>query len=352
MKKIVTLLPGDGIGPEITEAVKEVIAASRAQVEFEEVQAGALALEKEGALIPDRTALSIEKNKVALKGPITTPIGKGFQSVNVQLRKRFDLFANVRPVRSIPGLPGPYKDVDLVIFRENTEDLYAGIEEEISPEEKHSIKVITKKASERIARAAFEYGRSQASSAKERAAEKTSPRAWKKPKVSIVTKANIMKLTDGLFLETCREVSRDYPEIETEEVLVDAMAMRLVLEPESFDLILTENLYGDILSDLCAGLVGGLGLVPGANIGKDQAIFEAVHGSAPDLAGKNQANPTALILASCMMLDHIGQAGAAGEIRRALKKILSLAEKRTPDIGGPLGTREFTRELVRELKNG
>lgn len=352
MKQTITLLPGDGIGPEIISSVKDVLFASSAEIEFEEVLAGSSALEKEGMLIPDRTIASIEKNKVALKGPITTPIGKGFQSVNVQLRKRFDLFANVRPVRSIPGLEGPYKDVDLVIFRENTEDLYAGIEEEISPEEKHSIKVITKKASKRIARAAFEFARSQAFSAEERAAEKTSPRAWKKPKVSIVTKANIMKLTDGLFLESCREVSQAYPEVETEEVLVDAMAMRLVLEPESVDIILTENLYGDILSDLCAGLVGGLGLVPGANIGKERAIFEAVHGSAPDLAGKNQANPTALILASCMMLDHIGQAKPAGDIRQALQRTLKAPEKRTPDLGGSLGTRDFTRALIRELQNG
>lgn len=352
MKQTITLLPGDGIGPEIISSVKDVLFASSAEIEFEEVLAGSSALEKEGMLIPDRAIASIEKNKVALKGPITTPIGKGFQSVNVQLRKRFDLFANVRPVRSIPGLEGPYKDVDLVIFRENTEDLYAGIEEEINPEEKHSIKVITKKASKRIARAAFEFARSHAFSAEERATKKTSPRAWKKPKVSIVTKANIMKLTDGLFLESCREVSQAYPEVETEEVLVDAMAMRLVLEPESVDIILTENLYGDILSDLCAGLVGGLGLVPGANIGKERAIFEAVHGSAPDLAGKNQANPTALILASCMMLDHIGQAKPAGDIRQALQRTLKAPEKRTPDLGGSLGTRDFTRALIRELQNG
>lgn len=332
MRKV-TLIPGDGVGPEITQATVRVLEAAQAPLAFERVIAGASAYESQGILLPQATLDSLEKNKLALKGPLMTPIGTGFSSVNVQLRKTYDLFCNFRPVKAPGPLPLKYEGVDLAIFRENTEDLYAGIEEKISDDEAHSIKVITRAATERIARAAFDY-------------------AKKRPgkKLAIVTKANIMKESDGLFLRTCRDISQDYPQVPTQEVLVDNMAMQLVIRPEDFDIILTENLYGDILSDLAAGLIGGLGLVPGANIGQDMAIFEAVHGTAPDIAGKDEANPTAMILSACLLLDYIGEEASAERIRQALAQVLEEPEKRTKDLGGPLGTQAFTDVLVSAIE--
>lgn len=328
----ITVIPGDGIGLEITEAMRKVLLAAGTDIEWETVQAGQLAYEATGSLIPANVFESIKKNKVAIKGPITTPIGKGFRSVNVQLRKEFDLFANIRPVQSHAGVKTRYSDINHIIFRENTEDLYAGIEERISEDECHSIKIITRAASQRIAQAAFEYASDN-----------------RKKKVTVVTKANIMKLTDGLFLEVARQVAADYPNIELEEVLIDNMCMQLVMYPERYNVILTQNLYGDILSDLCAGLVGGLGLIPGANIGEDIALFEPVHGSAPDIAGQNLANPTALILSACMMLDHLEMQDQSENIRQALAKTLTLAEHRTRDINGTASTSEFTDYLIKNL---
>ncbi|WWL40917.1 isocitrate/isopropylmalate family dehydrogenase [Ruoffia tabacinasalis] len=265
----ITLIPGDGIGPEITESARNIVDALDIGIEWEVVAAGEAVFNKQGTLIPDDIYESIEKNKIVLKGPIMTPIGKGFRSVNVALRKKYDLYANIRPVKSLGTIPSLTKDLDLILFRENTEDLYAGVEKQISDDEAHSIKIITRSASERIVREAFEYAK-----------------ANDRQSVTVVTKANIMKLTDGLFLDVARGVAEEYPSIEFKEILVDNMAMQLVINPKQFDVIVTENLYGDILSDLMAGLVGGLGLVPGANIGEDISIFEAVHGSAPDIAGK------------------------------------------------------------------
>ena len=275
----ITLIPGDGIGPEITESARNIVDALDIEIEWEVVEAGEAVFNQTGTLIPDNVYESIEKNKVVLKGPIMTPIGKGFRSVNVALRKKYDLYANIRPVKSLGTIPSLTKDLDLILFRENTEDLYAGVEKQISDDEAHSIKIITRSASERIVREAFEYAK-----------------ANDRQSVTVVTKANIMKLTDGLFLEVARGVAEEYPSIEFKEILVDNMAMQLVINPKQFDVIVTENLYGDILSDLMAGLVGGLGLVPGANIGEDISIFEAVHGSAPDIAGKGLAKPTAILL--------------------------------------------------------
>ncbi|MDO5695399.1 MAG: isocitrate/isopropylmalate family dehydrogenase [Eubacteriales bacterium] len=328
----ITLIPGDGIGPEISTATQKILAAAGVAIQWDVVNAGEKVYEETGALIPDSVYESIERNKIVLKGPITTPIGSGFRSLNVALRKKYELYANVRPALSIGDIETRFDDIDITIFRENTEDLYAGIEEKISDDEMHSIKVITRGASARIARAAFEY------------AVKT-----KKSSVTVVTKANIMKLTDGLFLDVAREVARDYPQIRLDEVLVDNMCMQLVINPDRYEIILTENLYGDILSDLCAGLIGGLGLIPGANLGEDIAIFEAVHGSAPDIAGKNLANPTALTLSACLMLDHIGEGDAAGRIRKALDKTLSDKENFTADLGGNKSTAEFTEAVISNL---
>lgn len=328
----VTMIPGDGIGPEIAEAMMVVVSASGANVEWEVVQAGEQVFNETGELIPDAVFKSIEANKVAIKGPLTTPIGKGFRSVNVALRKKYDLYANVRPVQSLGKTPSLFSGLDLVLFRENTEDLYAGVEEKISDDEMHSVKIITRQASRRIVRRAFDY------------AVKHGRR-----KVTVVTKANIMKLTDGLFLEVARQVGGEYPQIELEEILVDNMAMQLVINPKQFDVIVTENLYGDILSDLMAGLIGGLGLVPSANVGDGIALFEAVHGSAPTIAGKDVANPTALIMSACLLLDHIGEETAAGKIRRAIEKVLSDPANFTRDLGGELGTKAFTRQLVAAL---
>lgn len=330
----VTMILGDGIGPEISQATMDIIDASGAGVEWDVVNAGLAVYEESGELIPDQVYQSLEANKVGLKAPLTTPIGEGFRSVNVALRKKYDLYANIRPVKTIGTVDSLFDDIDLVLFRENTEDLYAGIEEKISDDEMHSIKVITRPASERICRQAFDYAREH-----------------KRKSVTVVTKANIMKLTDGLFLEVARQVAKDYDDIELKEVLIDNMAMQLVIYPEKYDVIVTENLYGDILSDLMAGLIGGLGLVPGANIGEDMAIFEAVHGTASDIAGQNKANPTALVLSGCMMLDYLGKKEEADRIRQAIDQVLTDPNNFTGDLGGSTSTTDFTQAVVQVLKN-
>ncbi|MGB4587602.1 MAG: isocitrate/isopropylmalate dehydrogenase family protein, partial [Clostridiaceae bacterium] len=301
---------------------------------FETQNAGEAEYNLHGKLIPDSLFESFERNKVALKGPITTPIGKGFRSLNVELRKKYDLFTNVRPVKNLGNCPSAFKKVNLIIFRENTEDLYAGVEEMISPDEAHSIKIITRPKSKRIAEAAFAY------------ASKTG-----RKKITVVTKANIMKLTDGMFLDEARKIASEYPHIEFEELLVDNMCMQLVMRPSNYDIILTENLYGDILSDLTAGLIGGLGLVPSSNIGEHMALFEAVHGSAIDIAGKNIANPTAIILSSAMMLQHLGESIAADWINTAVNEVLLLSENFTKDLGGNLSTTEFTDKIIAAINS-
>lgn len=329
---LVTLIKGDGIGPEVAEAMKKVLKAVGSSVEFEEVNAGQTVFEKEGKYIPEKVFQSIEKNKIAIKGPITTPIGHGFRSINVELRKKYDLYANIREIKAPGPLELKFEGVDFTIFRENTEDLYAGVEEKISDNEAHSIKIITRENSLRIVEAAFEYAKKR-----------------NRKKVSVVTKANIMKLTDGLFLECAREVSKKYPQIEFDEVLVDNCAMQLVTNPSQFDVIVTENLYGDILSDLGAGLVGGLGLMPGVNKGRDMSIYESIHGSAPDIAGKDLANPTAMILTACLMLDDIGEEALAEKIRKAIYKTLSNKDNFTKDLKGSNTCSGYTQALIANL---
>ncbi|MGH9902592.1 MAG: isocitrate dehydrogenase (NAD(+)) [Pyrinomonadaceae bacterium] len=332
MKHTITLIPGDGIGPEVTSAVVRIIEASGVEVAWETHYAGAQALEKFGNTLPDELLQSIKRNKVALKGPITTPVGKGFTSVNVGLRKTLDLYANLRPVRSLPNVPSRYPELDLVVVRENTESLYAGLEHVVVPGVVESLKIITEKASTRIARYAFEYARREG-----------------RQKVTAIHKANIMKLSDGLFLECFRTVSKDYPEITADDKIVDNACMQLVMRPEQFDIMLLENLYGDIVSDLCAGLVGGLGLVPGANIGELGAVFEAVHGSAPDIAGQNVANPTALLQSGILMLRYLDERDAAERIERAMLKVFAEGKVRTRDIGGTAKTNEFARAVVEAM---
>lgn len=329
----ITMIPGDGIGKEISKSAMDVIDAAEVDIEWEIVHAGEAVYNETGQLIPDKVYDSLEANKVGMKGPMTTPIGEGFRSANVELRKKYDLFANIRPVQTLGEVPSKFGPLDLVLFRENTEDLYAGVEEKISDGEMHSIKIITRQGSERIIRQAFDY------------AEKNN-----RNHLTVVTKANIMKFTDGMFLDIAREVAKEYPEIPLNEILVDNMAMQLVIDPNQFDVIVTQNLYGDILSDLMAGLVGGLGIVPGANIGEDLAIFEAVHGSAPDIAGQDSANPTALILSGCMMLDYIDESKAAETIRKALDTVLNDPENLTRDLGGNTSTNEFTSALIKEIQ--
>lgn len=328
----VTLIKGDGIGPEICDSMKKILKILGSKVEFEEVNAGASVFEKENTFIPDRVFKSIEKNKIAIKGPITTPIGHGFRSINVELRKKYDLFANIRPIKSIKNIKTKYENVDMVIFRENTEDLYMGLEEKISEDEFHSIKVITRKKSERIIKAAFEYAQK-----------------FNRKKVTIVTKANIMKFTDGLFLNVGREIAKAYPNIEFEELLVDNTAMQMVQNPNKFDVLVTENLYGDILSDLGAGLVGGLGLIPGVNKGENISIYESVHGSAPDIAGKNLANPIAMLLTSALMLDDIGEEDLAKKLRKAIEKTLEDKKNHTKDLGGDASLEKITQEIIKNL---
>jgi isocitrate dehydrogenase (NAD+) len=328
----VTLIPGDGIGPEVTEAVLRILDASGVSIEWERHVAGVEAVERTGSPLPRDLIESIRRTKVALKGPVTTPIAEGFTSVNVGLRKALDLYANLRPVRNLPGVSSRFTDVDLVIVRENTEDLYAGLEHEVVPGVVESLKIITERASTRIARFAFTYARRHA-----------------RQKVTAIHKANIMKLGDGLFLESVRRVAREFPDIVYDEKIVDAACMHLVLNPSQFDVLVMPNLYGDIVSDLCAGLVGGLGVVGAANLGIDIGVFEAVHGSAPDIAGKGLANPTALLLSAVLMLGHLGEDAAAGRIEAALGRVLREGAVRTRDLGGPASTLEFAEAVCRAL---
>jgi isocitrate dehydrogenase (NAD+) len=329
----ITLIPGDGIGPEVTEATVAVVEAAGVPVVWERVQAGAAAVEREGNPLPEPVLESIRRNRVALKGPITTPIGTGFPSVNVSLRKGLELYASLRPVASLPGVKTRYENVDLVIVRENTEGLYSGREHTVVPGVVEGLKIITEKASRRIARFAFNYARNEG-----------------RRKITIVHKASIMKLSDGLFLSCANQVASDFPFIEVEDLLIDNTCMQLVLEPRRFDLLLMENLYGDLVSDLCAGLVGGLGVVPGANIGDRYAVFEAVHGSAPDIAGKGLANPTALILSACLMLRHLGERAAAARIRRAVETVLLDGGRVTSDLGGTATTTEMGSAIAGLVK--
>jgi isocitrate dehydrogenase (NAD+) len=329
----ITLIPGDGIGPEISEAVRKILEAAKVPIQWEVFEAGQRALVKFGDVLPGQVLDSIIRNKVALKGPLATPIGEGFASINVALRRTLNLYANTRPIRNIPGVDAKYKDVDLIVVRENTESLYSGIEHVVVPGVVESLKIITEKASTRIARYAFELARKQG-----------------RKKITGVHKANIMKMSDGLFLECIRRVRRDYPDIDYNELIVDNTAMQLVLNPQQFDIILSENLYGDIMSDLAAGLIGGLGLAPSGNIGEQAALFEAVHGSAPDIAGKNIANPTALLLSSLLMLQHLGEVQIAERIFTALTNVLSGGGPRTPDLGGNATTQTFAEAIIHELR--
>lgn len=328
----VTLIEGDGIGPEISSAVIEILNSSNAGINFEKCQAGASAIEKYGKVLPDETINSIIKNKVVLKAPITTPIGTGFSSVNVALRRHFDLYANVRPSKNIEGIKTPFDDVDLVIIRENTEDIYAGLEQKIDEDRIHGIKLITRKGSTRICDFAFKYAIKN-----------------NRKEVGVVTKANISKLADGLFLNCFREVAKNYPEIKTREILVDNLCMQLVQKPEQFDVLVMPNLYGDIVSDLCSGLIGGLGLAQSANIGYNCAIFEAVHGSAPDIAGKNLANPSGLLRSAILMLQYLGKDTEAKKIEKALFETLKEGRVLTEDLGGHSTTKEFTNEIISKI---
>lgn len=328
----ITLIKGDGIGPEISDSVIKIIKAGGLDINWDIQSAGTDVIETEGNPLPQKVLESIKKNKVALKAPVTTPIGKGFRSVNVQLRKELDLFANLRPCKNLPGIKTRFDNVDLIVVRENTEDLYAGVEKQIDENTAHSIKIITREASERICRFAFDY------------AVKNGRR-----EVCVVTKANIMKLSDGLFLDSYRNVAKDYPQIAQREILVDNLCMQLVQDPTRFDVLVLPNLYGDIVSDLTAGLIGGLGVAQGANIGLNCAVFEPVHGSAPDIKGQNKANPTALLLSAIEMLKYIGEYEHAQRITNALFKTLSNGEK-TADLGGNLSTTEFTNKIICNLK--
>ncbi len=328
----ITLIEGDGIGPEIADAVVKIIDAAGVKINWDRQTAGLDVIEKEGVPLPNRVIESIKKNKIALKAPVTTPIGKGFRSVNVQLRRELDLYANVRPCKNIDGIKTPFNDVDLVVIRENTEDLYAGIERKVDDDTMEAIKLITRKASTRIVKYAFEYAKKMG--------RKT---VW------AVSKANICKLTDGLFLECAREVAKDYPEIEYKEILVDALCMQLVQNPSKFDVLVLPNLYGDIVSDLTAGLIGGLGVAQGANIGLDAAVYEPVHGSAPDIKGQNLANPSALLMCAIEMLKNIDEFDAAQKIEKALFKTIKEGRVLTQDLGGSSKTTEFRDEIIKNL---
>ena len=327
----ITLINGDGVGPEISDAVVKIITASGADISWDIQTAGADVIEKEGTPLPERVLNSIKENKVALKAPVTTPIGKGFRSVNVQLRKSLDLYANLRPCKNLPNVKTKFENVDIVVVRENTEDLYAGIERQIDDDTAESIKLITRNASERICKFAFDYAVKNG-----------------RTEVCVVTKANIMKLSDGLFLDSFRNISKNYPDINKREILVDNLCMQLVQNPSQFDVLVLPNLYGDIVSDLCAGLIGGLGVAQGANIGNDYAVFEPVHGSAPDIKGKNIANPTALLLSAIEMLKYIGQEKSALKIENALLKTFE-ANLFTRDLGGCLSTTDFTDAVIRNI---
>jgi len=331
----ITLIPGDGIGPEVAEATMRAVDATGVNIDWEKVDAGERALAEYGQLIPDEVFASLEVTRVGLKGPTTTPIGGGHQSINVALRKKLGLYTNFRPVRMLPGLKTRFHDlaIDLAIFRENTEDLYSGLEHEVVPGVVESLKIITQHASMRIARAAFEWARREG-----------------RGKVSAIHKANIMKQSDGLFLKCCREVASTYPEVQYNELIVDNACMQLVMRPETFDVLVLPNLYGDIISDLAAGLVGGLGIVPGANIGDHHAIFEAVHGTAPDIAGKGRANPTALMQSAVLMLAHLGERHASARLHDAIRQVYAAKECLTGDVGGKASTGEFTDAIIRQLQ--
>ena len=334
MSHPVTLIPGDGIGPEVAEAAVRAVNATGVSIDWQRADLNAGIISKSGQVLPPHVIESLERTRVGLKGPVTTPIGGGFQSVNVALRKHFDLFANVRPVHSLPCLKTRFDDVeiDMVIFRENTEDLYSGLEHEVVKDVVTSLKVITRAASIRIAEYAFRFAKTQG-----------------RRQVAAIHKANIMKLADGLFLRCCREVAQAYPEIEYKELIVDNASMQLVMRPQTFDILLLPNLYGDIVSDLAAGLVGGLGVVPGANMGDNQAVFEAVHGSAPDIAGKGIANPTALMLSSVLLLLHLGETAAAAKLRSGVERVYADQKHLPPDVGGKASTSEFTDAVIAAL---
>jgi len=328
----IALIPGDGIGPEVTEAAVRVIESLGVDIEWELLEVGAAAFSRHGKPVPDEVLDRIKELGVALKGPASTPIGGGFSSPNVTLRKGLDLYASLRPVRSLPGVRSRFENVDIVVVRENTEGLYSALEHLVVPGVAESLKICTEKASTRIARFAFEYARARG-----------------RRKVTAVHKANIMKLTDGLFLECARKVAREYGDIEYNELIIDNVCMQLVVDPTRFDVLLMENLYGDIVSELCSGLVGGVGVVPGANYGKRTVMFEAVHGSAPDIAGKNLANPLGLILSAGLMLEHIGETEAAGRLNAAVMSLLQDGDSLTPDLGGNAGTRQMTDALIARL---
>jgi isocitrate dehydrogenase (NAD+) len=331
----VTLIPGDGIGPEVTGATVRILEATGVKFEWESYAAGAEAYEKYKEYIPKELHESIERTRVGLKGPVTTPIGGGFSSINVELRKRFELFANFRPIRNLPNVKTNYPGVDLIIVRENTEGLYSGIEHEVVPGVVESLKIITEKASTRISKWAFEYARK-----------------YGRKRITAIHKANIMKMSDGLFIRCSRNVSKDYPEITYGEHIVDNTCMQLVTNPYQYDVLLLENLYGDIVSDLCAAFVGGLGIVPGANIGHECAIFEAVHGSAPDIAGKGIANPTAVLRSGILMLRHLGEEAAANKIRRAIEVVYGEKKHLTRDMGGTASTNEFADAMIAAIESG
>src|SRR3954463_16141541 len=328
----VTLIPGDGIGPEVTKAAVRILEATGVKFEWETFAVGAEAYEKSGEYIPKELIESIERTRVALKGPVTTPIGEGFPSINVALRKRFELYANFRPIRNLPHIPTRYPDVDLIIVRENTEGLYSGLEHEVVPGVVESLRVVTESASERIARFAFETARRQG-----------------RKKVTCVHKANILKLSDGLFLRTCGRVAEEFTDIKFDDCIIDAAAMKLVINPHVFDIMVMENLFGDIVSDLTAGLVGGLGLAPSANVGQGVAVFEAVHGSAPDIAGKGLANPTALILSAVLMLRYLGEKQAGDQIENAVRNVFLQGKVRTGDLGGKATTRQFVDAILANM---
>ncbi|HEV7509884.1 MAG TPA: isocitrate/isopropylmalate dehydrogenase family protein [Thermoanaerobaculia bacterium] len=334
-KTTITLIPGDGIGPEVSDATVRVLDAAGAELEWERHIAGKEAVEKYGNPLPPEVLESVKRNRVALKGPVTTQVGGGFKSINVQLRQELELYANLRPSRSLESIPSRFTGVDIIVVRENTEDLYSGLEHVVVPGVVESIKVITEKASLRIARFAYDYARRHG-----------------RKRVTAVHKANIMKLSDGLFLDCVRRVGQEYPEIQSDDKIVDNMCMQLVMRPEEWDVLLLENLYGDIVSDLCAGLVGGLGVVPGANIGIEAAVFEAVHGSAPDIAGKDLANPLALIRSGILMLYHLGKDEEAERVRRALRDVIVRQKIRTRDLEGEATTTQFTDAIVKALEAG
>jgi isocitrate dehydrogenase (NAD+) len=329
----VTLIPGDGIGPEVVNATVRVLEATGLKFEWETQQAGAEAYARTKEYIPKQLYESVERTRLGLKGPVTTPIAGGFASINVTLRKKFELFANFRPIKNLPGIKTNYPGVDLAIVRENTEGEYSGIEHEVVPGVMESLKIVTEKASTRIARFAFDYARRE-----------------RRKKIHAIHKANIMKLTDGLFLRCCRDTSKIYPEIQYFEHIVDNTCMQLVMNPYQYDVLVLENLYGDIISDLCAAFVGGLGLVPGANLGHECAIFEAVHGSAPDIAGKDLANPTAVMQSAVLMLRHIGELEAAHRMHTAIEQVFREGQKTTRDVGGKAGTSEFADAVVAAME--